>query len=55
MLYVDSQRVDCFETGKHGSLAEENLASRNASWASPHHLRQSAYSGLSAQHMIMTK
>jgi hypothetical protein len=45
MLYIDSQQVDILKLENMGSLADENLASQNAAWASPHHpLRQSAYS-----------
>jgi hypothetical protein len=45
MLYIDSQQVDILELENMVGLTDENLASKNAAWASPHHpLRQSAYS-----------
>jgi hypothetical protein len=45
MLYIDSQQVDILKLENMGGLVDENLASQNAAWASPHHpLRQSAYS-----------
>jgi hypothetical protein len=45
MLYIDSQQVGILKLENMGSFADDNLASRNAAWASPHHpLRQSVYS-----------
>jgi hypothetical protein len=45
MLYIDSQQVEILKLESMGSLADENLDSQDAAWASPYHpLRQSAYS-----------